>query len=148
MRTDTAPSRLRALPSWLLNQAALPAQRLVAVALKSIGAQRAHVSVLAALDEFGPASQADIGRRCAIDRSDMVALINDLSRQGLVRREPDPADRRRKVITITGDGRDRLGALGALLTDVQAELLAPLSADERRQLVGLLTRIIDHHAAD
>lgn len=148
MRTDTAPSRLRSLPSWLLNQAALPAQRLVADALRSVDAQRTHVSVLAALDEFGPASQADLGRRCAIDRSDMVALINDLSRRGLVRREPDPTDRRRNVITITGEGRDRLGALEAALADVQAELLAPLSADERRQLVRLLTQIVDHHATD
>jgi DNA-binding MarR family transcriptional regulator len=148
MRTDTAPSRLRVLPSWLLNQAALPAQRLGAEALRAVGAQRSHVAVLAALDEFGPASQADLGRRCAIDRSDMVALINDLSGQGLVRREPDPADRRRNVITITGHGRDRLGALDGVLADVQDGLLAPLSADERRQLVGLLTQIVDHHAAD
>jgi DNA-binding MarR family transcriptional regulator len=148
MRTDTAPSRLRSLPSWLLNQAALPAQRLVSEALRALGAQRSHVSLLAAVDEFGPASQADLGRRCAIDRSDMVALINDLSGQGLVRREPDPEDRRRNVITITDEGRDRLGALGAVLADVQDALLDPLSADERRQLVRLLTRIVDHHAAD
>jgi DNA-binding MarR family transcriptional regulator len=147
MRTDTAPSRLRSLPSWLLKQAARPAQRLGAEALRSVDAQRSHVSVLAALDEFGPASQADLGRRCAIDRSDMVALINDLSGRGLVRREPDPADRRRNVITITGDGRDRLGALQVVLTDVQDRLLAPLSSDERRQLVRLLTQIVDHHAA-
>ena len=148
MRTDTAPSRLRGLPSWLLNQAALPAQRLVAEALRSMGAQRAHVSVLAALDEFGPASQADLGRRCGIDRSDMVALINDLSRRGLVRREPDPADRRRNVITVTADGRDRLAAMDAALADVQDALLAPLSAIERRRLVALLTQIVDHHATD
>lgn len=148
MRTDTAPSRLRVLPSWLLNQAALPAQRLVAEALRVVGGQRWHVSVLAALDEFGPASQADLGRRCAIDRSDMVALINDLSGHGLVRREPDPGDRRRNVITITDDGRDRLGALEAVLADVQDRLLESLSADERHQLVRLLTQIVDHHAAD
>jgi MarR family transcriptional regulator, lower aerobic nicotinate degradation pathway regulator len=32
------------------------------------------------------------------------------------------------------------------LGKVQDELLAPLSAEERRQLVDLLTRVVDHHA--
>jgi DNA-binding MarR family transcriptional regulator len=58
-----------------------------------------------ALDELGPASQAEFSRRTAIDRSDMVAIINELTEQGYVERSADSSDGRRNVITITPAGR-------------------------------------------
>jgi DNA-binding MarR family transcriptional regulator len=141
-----APARLRAMPSWLINQAALPANRLVTEGLAGVEMRRYHYSLLAALDESGPASQADLSRGTTIDRSDMVATVNELVQQGLVERAPDPTDRRRNVVSITPAGRRQLRKLDRLLGNVQDELLAPLSADERRQLVDLLTRVVDHHA--
>jgi len=146
MKSDAAPSRLRALPSWLLNQTSLPAQRLVTEGLSAVDAHRYHYSLLAALDEYEPASQAALGRRCGIDRSDMVALVNELAGKGLVERTPDASDRRRNVITITPGGRRKLGKLDKLLGRIQEELLAPLSSDEREQLVRMLTLVLDHHA--
>jgi MarR family transcriptional regulator, lower aerobic nicotinate degradation pathway regulator len=141
-----APARLRALPSWLLNQAAAPGNRLVTEALTRAGARRYHFALLAVLDEGGPASQAALSRRTTIDRSDLVATVNELAEQGLLVRTPDATDRRRNVVTITPVGRRQLRKLDRLLVGIQDELLAPLSADEREQLVGLLTRVIDHHA--
>lgn len=147
MEIESAPERLRGLPSWLLNQAALAANRIVGDGLATVGAHRSHYAVLSALDEFGPASQAALGRRCGIDRSDMVALINALSRDGLVARRPDPADRRRNVVTITAAGRRRLRSLETVVARLQDALLDPLSAAERRQLVGLLRRVVERHGA-
>lgn len=144
---ETAPQRVRDLASWLLNQAALAANRLVSEGLSAVGAHRSHYTVLAALDEFGPASQAALARRCGIDRSDMVALVNVLSRDGLVGRRPDVADRRRNVVTITAAGQRRLRALETVLARLQDALLAPLSAPERDQLVTMLRRVVDHHGA-
>lgn len=141
-----APARLRAMPSWLINQAALPANRLVAEGLAGGGMRRYHYALLAALDEDGPASQASLSRGTTIDRSDMVATVNDLVDQGLVGRAPDPTDRRRNIVTITPTGRRQLRKLDRLLGKVQDQLLAPLSVDERRQLIDLLTRVVDHHA--
>lgn len=146
MESASAPARLRALPSWLLNQAARPAQHLVTEGLRAVDAQRYHYSVLAALDEFGPASQAALGRRSGIDRSDMVAVVNDLAARGSVSRQPDVTDRRRNVVTITPAGRRHLRELDDILNGVQRDLLAPLSADERAELVRLLGKIVDHHA--
>jgi MarR family transcriptional regulator, lower aerobic nicotinate degradation pathway regulator len=59
---------------------------------------------------------------------------------------PDPADRRRNVISITPAGTAHLRRLDELLDGVQDELLAPLSPAERQQLTRLLNRILDHHA--
>src|SRR5262245_8558089 len=131
-----APARVRAKPSWLLNQAALPANRLVAEELAGVDGRRHHYVLLAALAEGGPASQADLSRRTTIDRSDIVAALNELAERGLVERSPDPGDRRRNVITLTSAGRRHLDKLDRLLDRAQDDLLAPLSPAERRTLVN------------
>ncbi|WP_255473696.1 MarR family winged helix-turn-helix transcriptional regulator [Micromonospora sp. ALFpr18c] len=82
-----------------------------------------------------------MGRRCGIDRSDVVAAINDLAGRGLLVRAPDPADRRRNVISLTDAGADEARRMTATVGRVQDELLAPLSTAERDQL----TRLLEHH---
>lgn len=140
-----APQRLSKLPSWQLNQAALHANRLVAADLAAAGVRRHHYTVLVALDEQGPASQAALGRRLSIDRSDMVAVINDLERDGLVSRTRDERDRRRNLIRLTPAGAKALKRLDARVQDAQDALLQPLSAVERRALRRLLARLVEHH---
>ena len=138
-----APARLRALPSWLVNQVALAANRAVAEGLAAAGTRRHHYSLLAALDDVGPTSQAELGRRTMIDRSDMVAAVNELAEQGYVERTPDPADRRRNVVSLTPAGGRRLRQLDRLLAKVQDDILAPLPAEDRTRLVALLTRLVE-----
>lgn len=147
MPAPNAPARLRALPSWLINQASLPASRLVAERLSSVGARRYHYALLAALDEAGSTSQAELSRRTTIDRSDIVATLDELAEQGMLERTQDPADRRRNVVTLTPRGRRHLRKLDRLVGEAQDALLAPLSPGERDQLVALLTRIVEHHHA-
>jgi DNA-binding MarR family transcriptional regulator len=142
MEFSAAPARLKATPSWLISQTASVTQRLVTDGLTRIGAHRSHYSVLAVLEEFGPASQAALGRRTGIDRSDMVALINELADRGLVERTPDPTDRRRNVIAITKPGLQHLANLDKAISRIQDELLAPLSPAQRTQLVALLTKVL------
>jgi DNA-binding MarR family transcriptional regulator len=139
------PARLRTLPSWSINQAAIAANRLTDRALAGAGARRYHFAMLAALDEFGPSSQADLGRCTGVDRSDVVAAINILAEQGYVDRNPDPGDGRRNVITITAAGTEYLERLDGLVADAQGELLLSWSLGERNRLIEQLTRIIDTH---
>ena len=63
-----------------------------------------------------------------------------------VDRQPDAADRRRNVITVTGAGRRRLRELDERIAVLEDELLAPLAPPERAQLTGLLQRLLDHHS--
>ncbi|MEU8007111.1 MarR family transcriptional regulator [Catellatospora sp. NPDC049111] len=142
---DTAPSRLTGLPSWLLTQTAAHAGRLVTEGLAGVEARGYHYRVLATLDEYGPASQADLGRRSGIHLSDLVAAINELAERGYVRRSPDPDDRRRNVVTVTDAGRRQLAVLDEQLAAVQQRLLTPLDGAERAQLAALLTKLLAYH---
>ncbi|KES05792.1 MarR family transcriptional regulator [Streptomyces toyocaensis] len=142
---EPAPARLRAIPSRLLSGAALVADRLVNERLAAEGAHKWHFAVLVTLAEAGAASQAELSRRTGIYRSDMVAVLNELADAACVRRDPDPADRRRNVITLTPAGRRRLDRLDALIDDAQRELLAPLTPGEGAELTRLLTALTEHH---
>ncbi|MET8250802.1 MarR family winged helix-turn-helix transcriptional regulator [Micromonospora sp. NPDC005197] len=141
-----SPAGLRTTPSWLLNQAATHAGRLISAGFAAHDLRGYHYRLLAALAESGPASQADLGRRCAIDGSDVVAAVNDLTGRGLVVRAPDPADRRRNVISLTEAGADEAHRMADTVARVQDDLLAPLSSAERDQLTRLLTRLLEHHS--
>jgi DNA-binding MarR family transcriptional regulator len=143
-----APARLWALPSWLVSRTALHAGRIVSERLAAAGVKRQHFSVLVTLADGGPASQAALGRRLALDRSDLHAIVADLERDGLVERRRDPDDARRNLVRLTPKGRAALKRLDARVEAAQDDLLAPLSEAERRRLTELLTRVVEHHAGD
>jgi DNA-binding MarR family transcriptional regulator len=134
------------MPTWLITRAYAHSHRLLADGFAAAGFRGYHYRLLAALEEFGPASQAALGRRTSIDRSDVVAALNELAARGLIQRSPDPDDRRRNVITITRAGTEQLRTLAPILDGVQDQLLAPLSPAERTQLIRLLTRLLEHDA--
>jgi DNA-binding MarR family transcriptional regulator len=139
--SDPSSFRLDSLPTWLLSRSSGQAHRLLADAFGAAGARGYHYRMLAALEDLGPASQATVGRRAEMDRSDVVAALNELEADGLVERAPDPEDGRRKIVTITAAGRRRLKKLDGVVGSVQEQLLEPLSAAERAQLTSLLGRI-------
>lgn len=141
----TGAERLRRLPTRLLSLAAIHSDRRVNEELARVDARKWHYAVLATLDEFGPVSQAELSSRTGIYRSDMVAVVGELADRGLVERAPDPADRRRNVVTLTRSGRLQLHRLDKLLAGVEDDVLAPLTPSQREQLVRLLTVLVDHH---
>lgn len=137
----TVPRRVSRQPTWLLSRANARAQQILQDAFRREGVRGYHFRLLAALDELGPASQADLGRRTGIDRSDVVATVNDLVASGRVDRTRDADDRRRNAIAITTRGLETLRELDAVLADVQDVVLEPLTDRERSSLVRLLRKL-------
>lgn len=149
MTTPSRPPRalehIQSLPSWLAGRVAAHGRRLVADALAELGLKLSHHAVLAAISQYGPLAQADLGRRLEIDPKDLVLLLNHLEDAAFVVRAPDRADRRKNAVTITDIGERTLARCGRLAEQANAELLEPLDEDEQRQLRALLTRV--HEAA-
>src|SRR5712675_2246789 len=100
------PARVRDRPTWLISRTFARSSGLLAAGFESHGRglRSYHYRLLAALDEWGPASQADLGRGTGIDRSDVTAALVDLEERGLVQRDVNQADRRRNVVSITAAG--------------------------------------------
>lgn len=135
------PPTLSGLSTYLLAQTGRDARAALADRLGQRGLRLWHLAVLAALDDFGPQSQRDVGARFGIHASDMTKVVDELAERDLVSRERDPADRRRVVVALTGAGRTTLVTLRDDAAAVQDEVLAPLTAQERDVLHGLLLRV-------
>jgi DNA-binding MarR family transcriptional regulator len=140
---DRAPERMRNRPTWLISRAYARATGLLqeGFAQAGDGLRSYHYRLLAALDEWGPASQAELGRSTGIDRSDVTAALVELEGRGLVQRDVDRADRRRNVVSISAAGVRHLEVLDGVVDDIQERLLAPLSEGERRQFITLMRRV-------
>jgi MarR family transcriptional regulator, lower aerobic nicotinate degradation pathway regulator len=137
-----APHRLSETVIWLLGRASLRGHQLTRERLAGDGVGKWHYAVLAALAEFGPAAQAELGRRLGIDRSDMVAVLNALEEHGYLSRAPDPADRRRNSVVPTEAGLRALDRFDRLIVEADDTLTVSFSPAERELLIRLLERIV------
>ncbi|MEU9836551.1 MarR family winged helix-turn-helix transcriptional regulator [Streptosporangium sp. NPDC048047] len=140
--TDIPPT-LTALTAYLLSRAGKTARGRVAARLGERDLRFWHMSTLAALADFGPHSQRELGARLGIDPSDVVKTLDDLTVAGWAERTRDPDDRRRVRVVITPEGRTALAGMVRDTETLQDELLAPLTARERARLHDLLLKVFD-----
>ena len=145
---DRVPARLKDRPTWLISRAYARSSGLLNAGFEANGSglRGYHYRLLAALDEWGPASQADLGRSTGIDRSDVTAALAELDSRHLIERTADPENKRRNIVTLTPEGADQLRDLDTVVDTVQDELLAPLTAPQRRQFTTLISRLVDDSA--
>jgi len=92
----------------------------------------------------GPAqTQARLAEAVRRDKTRLIPILDGLEARGLLVRTPDPADRRNKVVSLTGPGRALRAAVANAIRAAEAELLRPLDAAERRTFRTLLRRLDD-----
>jgi DNA-binding MarR family transcriptional regulator len=126
---------------YLLARAGGRAIRDLNRALQPYGLRSRHFTVLTVAAEAAGRSQRDLGELLGIDPSAVVAIVDDLARAGLVRRDPHPDDRRTRLVVATDAGRARLVEARALTRDLGDALQAGLTPAERAQLLDLLRRL-------
>jgi DNA-binding MarR family transcriptional regulator len=129
------------LPSWLLSRSAARAHQLLSQGLGAGGSTGYEFRVMAAVSALGETSQAEIGRRVALDRRDVTDTVRRLEARGLITRRPDPKNARVMLAQLTPHGRSEFGRLVEVMEGIQNEVVAPLSDDEAKQLVALLSKI-------
>ena len=111
--------------------------------LGSVGLSPALFALLNVIGAREGAIQQELGSALGIDRSTMVSLIDQLESAGLATRRPSATDRRAREIAITPKGRRLLQRARGLISQVEDEVLAGLTTDERRDLLTLLRRTLD-----
>ncbi len=110
-------------------------------ALGVAGLSPRHGATLLRLARAGATSQQALIDALAVDASALVAILNDLERDGLAERRRDPADRRRHIVEITPAGATAAGAVESAIADVERDAFADLDEEEVRQLHALLGRV-------
>lgn len=141
------PRGLLRWPSYAVGQLHRAARARVDAALGEKGLSARGYGVLVCLDECGELSQQQVGDRVAIDRSDLVKLIDRLEALGQVQRRPDLADRRRHALSLTAEGIRALREADQILERLTAEIFATLSARERQTLHRLTLKALGQPAA-
>ena len=104
--------------------------------------RRSDISAGAAGCTAGPRTPAELADAAGVTRATMTGLVDTLERDGLVRREPDPDDRRMMSVRLTEKAEEFLRKLLPTHFKLMAQLMASLSEMERKTLVGLLTKIL------
>jgi DNA-binding MarR family transcriptional regulator len=112
-------------------------------ALATVGLTPALFALLNVIGAREGAIQQELGSALGIDRSTMVSLIDQLESAGLAKRRPSATDRRAREIAITPKGRRLLQRARRMISQVEDEVLAGLTAEERRDLETLLRRALD-----
>jgi MarR family transcriptional regulator, lower aerobic nicotinate degradation pathway regulator len=142
-----APREFVASPSFLLKRVGMIAKEQTVQAFDEAGAVPFAYGVLAVLAQGACATQATVADALRYDRSYLVGLLDELEEEGLIQRRRDTNDRRRHVVSLTKAGERKLDELRSVVGAVDSELLAPLTAAERKTFNELLRKLAGAHDA-
>ncbi|HEX2187646.1 MAG TPA: MarR family transcriptional regulator [Longimicrobiaceae bacterium] len=110
--------------------------------LEPVGLSLAKMGVLRHLAAAGDSLPlGQLAERLSCVRSNVTQLVDRLEADGLVRRVPDPGDRRSVLATLTEEGRRSYEAGARAQAAAEAELLAGLDPGDRERLAELLDRL-------
>lgn len=119
--------------------------RLVAEQLARYGLGRGEFDVLATLRRSGEPFRLNpkvLSGRLMLSSGAMTNRLDNLEKRGLIKRIPDPTDRRALLIELTREGLRTIDELVAEHVRNLEKLLEPLTKSERRELAGLLRKLL------
>ena len=135
------------LPITLISQIREKANRLLIGELKRhnmAGVAPSHGDILWALFKHGALSMKGLAELIDRDKSTVTVLVNKLILLGYVRKEPDFADSRVTLISLTDEGRGLKDDLIEISQKLISKVYKTLSEDERVSLIGLLKKVNDN----
>lgn len=100
-------------------------------------------AVLRSIAENPGIEQVQLTDVAISSKATLAEMLSRLESRGLLIRETDPADKRRRFITLTGEGKAVLTQSQPLGQQVDTEFLARLSPDDQQHLVRLLKAMME-----
>jgi DNA-binding MarR family transcriptional regulator len=128
---------------YLLGKVGSVARQRWTTTLAQTGVSPNQFLVLMALAETGQVCQQFLAGVIGIDPRNIVPILDSLEGRGLVSRETDPADRRRRLIELTGAGRRIAAELSALGEQTEREMLESVPRADQESLRRILRSVLD-----
>ena len=141
--TARLPRGVADRPALLLHKLGNEVLRRAEGPLDEMGLTGREYMTLAVLDSDAPSSQAELAALCGLLPAQLVAVIDELERDGLAERSRDDADRRRSVVRMTAKGRRLLARADALAVRIENELLGHLDGEQRARLHEVLRQALE-----
>lgn len=132
---------LASSPAFLLTKLGAESSRLYRQRLAPLGLEPHHARALRYVGSADGLSQQALADQLGLARSRIVVLVDELEQRNLVKRRPSPSDRRAYALRLTAKGERLLQQVIGASRDHEDDLCAPLSSDERAQLITLLQRL-------
>lgn len=142
MPTDHLPDRLRRSTIFLLMQVVKRGQRSAQPIFGAEPLRFPHYAVLAVAAAGDGIPQRELAAALGTDASDLVTVLDELVEHGMAERAVDPADRRRRLVSVTPAGQAWLAERDRLADRFDDELCAPLP-DRGSALRDQLARLLD-----
>jgi DNA-binding MarR family transcriptional regulator len=109
--------------------------------VSALGVTRAQWMVLARLARRPGCSQTELADMMEMERATAGRLVDRLEENGLVRREPDPDDRRIRRVFPTDLATGQQSQMRAVADTIVDDALSDLSPDERETLMTLMASV-------
>jgi DNA-binding MarR family transcriptional regulator len=135
------PESLLASTGFLLARLGMDSRRRFARMMASHQLSAHHFGLLMALGEHGLLAQQHLSGIMGIDARNSVPIIDELEKRRLIRRQPDPKDRRRYDVSLTPAGHRMMQRLHRDGARLESEMLKPFSEGERASLHRLLLKL-------
>ena len=100
-------------------------------------------AVLRSIAENPGIEQVQLTDVAISSKATLAEMLARLETRGLLLREADPADKRRRFITLTTEGKAVLAKTQPLGQQVDTEFLSRLSPDDQQHLVRLLKSMME-----
>ena len=97
--------------------------------------------VLSSLRGRPTRTQAALATAIGADKTRLIPVLDDLQRRGLIEREPDPADRRARLLGLTAAGRRLQQAVQDDIRAAEEELLTDVPPADRAAFLRTLGRL-------
>lgn len=108
------------------------------------GITRAQWRMLISLSRIDGPTQTELADMLDVERITLCRMVDRLAEAGLVERRADPSDRRVWRLHLTEKATPLVDELSHLAIELEEDMLAPLSAQQRAQLTDLLILVRDH----
>lgn len=131
--------------AFLLAQLGAHASEMFRQRAQALELTRPQAGLLRLIDRQPGQSQQAIAAQLGTPPSRLVALVDGLQDRGLVERRRNPEDRRNYALHLTPAGQATMRQLERAYADHEADVIAPLTSTERRQLSSLLSKLASAH---